>query len=90
MTRPTRITRSSATLINNILLSMNLVGKHTCNVLIDNMSDHLPSILLLHGITSNKKQPINITSRDLRKQNLEALKLSLNCVDFERMLYLMM
>ena len=54
MTHPIRITRSSATLINNILLSMNLVGKHTCNVLIDHMSDHLPSILLLHGITSNK------------------------------------
>ena len=74
VTRPTRITKTSATLIDNIIVSMNYVGRYTCNVLIDNISDHLPSILSLSGVTAYKKEPVLIKSRDLRKRNIDALK----------------
>ena len=83
VTRPTRITKTSATLIDNVIVSMNYVGRYSSNVLIDNISDHLPSILLLSGITAHKKESVLIKSRDLRKQNLDALKRSLNNTDFE-------
>ena len=39
VTRPTRITKTSATLIDNIIVSMNYIGRYSCNVLIDNTSD---------------------------------------------------
>ena len=42
VTRPTRITQTSAMLIDNIIVSMNYIGRYSCNVLIDNTSDHLP------------------------------------------------
>ena len=47
VTHLTRITNTSATLIDNIIVSMNYVGKYTCTILVDNISDHLPSIFSL-------------------------------------------
>ena len=86
VTRPTRITKTSATLIDNIIVSMNYVGRYSCNVLIDNISDHLPSILLLSGITAHKKRPVLIKSRNLRKHNMEVLKQSLDNTNFKRLI----
>ena len=86
VTRPTRITKTSATLIDNIIVSMNYVGRYSCNVLIDNTSDHLPSILLLSGVMAYKKEPVLIKSRDLRKRNVDALKRSLDNTNFERLI----
>ena len=74
VTRPTRITKTCATLIDNIIVSMNYVGRYNCNVLIDNTSDYLPSILSLSGVTAYKKEPVLIKSRDLCKRNIDALK----------------
>ena len=74
VTRPTRITKTSAMLIDNIIVSMNYVGRYNCNVLIDNTSDHLPSILSLSGVMAYKKEPVLIKSRDLHKCNIDALK----------------
>ena len=83
ITRPTRVTKTSATLIDNIVISMNYVGKYSNNVLIDNVSDHLPSILLLSGVTAHKKESVLLKSRDLCKRNLAALKRSLGNTKFE-------
>ena len=85
ITRPTRVTKTSATLIDNIVVSMNYVGKYSSNVLIDNVSNHLPSILLLSGITAHKKESVLLKSRDLRKRNLDALKQSLDNTNFEEL-----
>ena len=65
---------------------MNYVGRYSCNVLIDNISDHLPSILMLSGVTAHKKEPVLIKSRDLRKRNMEVLKRSLDNTNFERLI----
>ena len=73
-------------LMDNIIFSMNYVGRYSCNVLIDNTSDHLPSILLLSGITAHKKEPVLIKSRDLRKRNVDALKRSLDNINFKRLI----
>ena len=86
VTRPTRITKTSATLIDNIIVSMNYIGRYNCNVLIDNISDHLPSILSLSGVTAHKKEPVLIKSRDLCKRNIDVLKRSLDNTNFERLI----
>ena len=65
---------------------MNYVERYTCNVLIDNISDHLPSILSLSGITAYKKEPVLIKSRDLCKRNIDALKQSLDNTNFESLI----
>ena len=45
---PTRITKSSAMLIDNIFVSTNLHKKFDSAILINDMSDHLPVLTLLH------------------------------------------
>ena len=52
VTRPTRITNTSATLIDNIMVSQNLCGSYTSNILINDTSDHLPVICVLNSLTS--------------------------------------
>ena len=53
ITRPTRITHSSATLIDNIFVSSKLYGKQTSSILVHDISDHLPYITNL-GKIKNK------------------------------------
>ena len=58
ITRPTRITRSTATLIDNIFISQTWLENFECGILVDDMSDHLPSIVSIKGLKTNKKEPI--------------------------------
>ena len=82
VTRPTHITHTSATLIDNIIVSQNLCGAYTSNILINDTSDHLPTICILNSLISVKKEPIMIRSRDTRLRNLVALKRQINDYDW--------
>ena len=57
ITRPTRITKSTATLIDKVLISKNLQGKQDSKILITDISDHLPSIVTINGnfLEKNRK-----------------------------------
>ena len=57
ITRPTRISHNSATLIDNLLLSVNLIGKQTSSIIVSDLSDHLPCLTLIQDcmITCNSK-----------------------------------
>ena len=74
ITKPTRITKSSATLIDNIIVSENLRGNFHSNILINDMSDHMPTICVLESLKTAKKDNITITNRDTRPKNIAALK----------------
>ena len=82
ITKPTRITKSSATLIDNIIVSENLCGSYHSNVLINDMSDHMPTICILSSLKTTKKEPVTITSRDTRPRNIKASKEHLNAYDW--------
>ena len=82
VTRPTRITNTSATLIDNIIVSQNLCGAYTSSILINDTNDHLPTICVLNSLISVKKEPIMIKSRDTRQRNLVALKKQINDHDW--------
>ena len=58
ITRPTRITRNTATLIDNIFISQTWLENFECGILVDDMSDHLPSIVSIKGLKTNKKELI--------------------------------
>ena len=78
VTRPTRITNSSATLIDNVFVSQNLCGSYVSNILLNDTSDHLPTVCCLSNLKTNKCAPLYITSRDTRPKNLLALKQQLS------------
>ena len=72
--KPTHISHSSATLINNILVNHRLADNTDQGIICDNTSDHLPCYILVHDIYPMKKEDTYITTRDLREANLIALK----------------
>ena len=82
VTRPTRITNTSATLIDNIIVSQNLCGAYTSNILINDTSDHLPTFCVLSSLISVKKEPTIIKSRDTRLRNMVALKKQIRDYDW--------
>ena len=77
ITRPTRITKSSATLIDNILVDHKHCEYLDNYVIIDDTSDHLPCVVVLKDVFLNKKSKIKITSRDMREKNIKRLQTSL-------------
>ena len=55
VTRPTRITKSTATLIDNVFISKYLQGKQDSKTIITDISDHLPSLVTINGNFIEKK-----------------------------------
>ena len=82
ITRPTRITNSTATLIDNIIVSQNNCGNYIASILIEDMSDHLPTICVINSFTASIKEPLKIYCRDTRQKNLRALKVELDNHDW--------
>ena len=80
ITRPTRITHTSATLIDNIFLDLKLKGQTINKILVDDISDHLPSVVILENMNPSKHSKIEITSRDIRPKQIECLKKELMSV----------
>ena len=74
ITKPTRITHTSATLIDNIFLDSRLTGQTVNKILVDDISVHLPSVLILENLNPSKKRKIEVTSRDIRPKQIELLK----------------
>ena len=74
ITKPTRITSNSATLIDNILVSQKLSDSTKHGIICDHISDHLPCYALFENLAMKKKGVLTITSRDVRKKNMDALK----------------
>ena len=74
ITKPTRVSSTTATLIDNILVDQKLTSLSTSGILIDNASDHLPCYTLLTNINPSRKKHLEITSQDTRPKNIYALK----------------
>ena len=69
ITRPTRITRQSATLIDNVFVSLNLHKRYESAILINDMSDHLPTLTLLRQTKIKNNTPLIFESRKLNDKN---------------------
>ena len=86
ITRPTRITKSTATLTDNIFISQHWLSNYESGVLVDDISDHLPSITTVKNLNVSKREPITITSRDTRQKNVTALKASLAAINWQNLI----
>ena len=70
---PTRITNNSATLIDNIMMSMHLHGKASTNLLLSDISDHLPSICIIDNVNHSLAKNQFTTSRKLTEKTLKEI-----------------
>ena len=86
ITRPTRVTRNSTTLIDNIMVSQSLCGRYASGILVDDISDHMPTICVIRSLKGAGKDPIQIKSRDTRPRNMAALKRHLQAYDWQTLL----
>ena len=73
ITRPTRITKTTATLIDNILISRQLQGSQDSKIIINNISDHLPSLVTLNGPFLEKRRRQTITTRRLNETTINEI-----------------
>ena len=55
ITKPTRITQSTATLIDNILVDQQLESTSSSGILIDNASDHLPCYTIISDVYPTRR-----------------------------------
>ena len=65
VTKPTRITITSSTLIDNIMIGKKYQGRYSSNIGISDISDHLPLILNIDNMNPYKKVAKSITTRKL-------------------------
>ena len=78
ITRPTRITKSSETLRDNIITSRNIFDSLTCGIMISDISDHFPCLLMWPNALSNKKKYIEFESHKLDDKHLPNIKSDLS------------
>jgi len=86
ITKPTRVSATSATLIDHIW-SNNLESYHSSGIIYSNISDHFPVISTFTTIKSIKKSSrITKIKRSINPHTINNLKTALNEVDWESLL----
>ena len=83
ITKPTRITHASATLIDNIFVTKEQCGNYRSMLLVDDLSDHLPCLVILDNLEPEKKIPDLIWKRSLNDKNLKKMESKLQDIDWE-------
>ena len=85
ITKPTPITHSSATLIDNIYLSSLHYEPVQSGILLTDLSDHLPVFVFCGKYTLNNKPISLITTRSITPNKIEAINERLNSTDWNQM-----
>ena len=86
ITRPTRITKTSATLIDNVFISKILQQSFDSMILIEEISDHLPSLVLMKQTKLRNKDPLCFKSRTLTADKIKCIKDELKKKDWNGIL----
>ena len=82
ITRLTQITKNSATLIDNIIVSQSLLTNSDSRIIIDDISNHLPSLVKFNDLLQKMNTTKTITSRNLNEKNLTKIKDTLMTTDW--------
>ena len=83
ITKPTRVTHSSATLIDNLLISEGFQHISTSGVLITDLSDYFPCLLTLKEFNISRKKCQQLLKRKLNKESLDKIKKDLASYEWE-------
>ena len=84
--RPTRITRSSATLIDNILMSMNIYVKQMSCVLLSDISDHFPYLSIIRNCLPDRSNQLTTVKRKITEKTINQIKEKLSIVNWSNIL----
>ena len=87
VTKPTRITRTTSTLIDNIFIGKKYQGEYTSNVGISDISDHLPLILNIKNLNPYKKTVKHITTRKLDTEKMNQINDRMKVENWEELLH---
>ena len=74
ITKPTRITDTTATLLDNLIVNLSLHQNYQSGILVTDISDHLPCILILKERKFDQKGPIKITTRSMTDKDITTIK----------------
>ena len=85
ITKPTRIIKETATLIDNMCLSCELHAKQLSGIIISDLGDHLPCISIISNCKGTQKE-ITQKRRKFNNKNIEKIKNSLNKIDWKTIL----
>ena len=77
ITKPTRITNKSATLIDNILISRSLQRNYASFIVVEDISDHFACLVVLKDQNKSIKGPKYIKTRNLDDQKIANIVVSL-------------
>ena len=83
ITKPTRVTSTSATLIDNIFVSNKLQHCIKAGVIVTDLSDHFPCILTVTDFNQSNTNQTKIIKRKLNKKNLDKIKNDIGDIDWE-------
>ena len=86
ITKPTRITDTSATLIDNILISNKLQCDYEPGIIISDLSDHLPTALKLKNVKQDMRQTQTTTYRTITPETIKLLNEDLKEYQWEEIL----
>ena len=86
ITKPTRVTRTSATLIDNVIIGKTLQDEYDSKIIISDISDHFPSLVRLYKPSLFTKKPTRIETRAIDENKIEMMKTKLDEIDWEHLL----
>ena len=82
ITKPTRITRSTATLIDNIIIGKDFQADYEPSIVVSDISDHLPCLLKIKNPSLFKKPPTRITTRGLNNEKINEVNHKLRQINW--------
>ena len=85
ITKPTRVTHSSATLIDNILIKSDHCETHRGNIIITNISDHYPSMVTLDSLNLTAVETQEIKCRKIKEKEIKKIKEILNKEEWNKL-----
>ena len=83
ITRPTRITHNSATLIDNLFVSQKLQNNYKSSLLINDISDHLPCYVILPDAIVHKSSLQKISFRRFTEKAKSKICESIRNIDWQ-------
>ena len=86
ISKPTRITKKTATLIDNVMVSPKLQSEMSPHLIVEDISDHLPILILLRNQNKSLKECKVIKSRNLNDTRLDRINSELKQIDWDELL----
>ena len=84
ITKPTRITHRSCTLIDNIYVSGKIANNMESKIISSDISDHLPCLTVVNiNRKKESNEPMKITGRKLNETNIARIQNALKCVNWD-------